>query len=573
MSAKIPVKASKPGKDTVYVDVDDEITAIIDKIEAAKQKIVALVLPKRATALQSIVNMRLLKRSADNASKNVVLITSETALLPLAGAAGLHVAKNLQSKPVIPPSPLDGKETPAKLAEEEIPEEDLDAVDEGKAKLDYHRTVGELAAGHELVDDPDAIPIDDEQQSPAGKSKTPKNKGLKVPNYDRFRLLLGLGAAAFVGLILFIILAIFVLPKATIAIQTSSSPVSANLSLKASGSATKLDEKNGIIPSVSKTSKQKDTQSSSATGKKNNGDKATGNVSMTAKDCVPFSGTPGDVPAGTGIGSNGLFYITQQNAHFTIDHGSGNCIYYKSGSVPIVAQSGGEKYNVSGATFTISNRPDVTGTGSASGGTDDITTVVSQQDVDNAKAKITDQDKEKFTKDFVKQLSDDGLYVLAATLRVSDAKVTASPAVGQEASSTTVTSQISYRVMAVKKDDLKKFIIDALNKQIDKKKQKINEEDVLNGASIDVLNQSSATNATLSIAENTDAVPIIDAAAVKSLAKGQKRGDIEAALNAIPGVKKVDVKFSPFWVSKAPKNTGKITVKLEHVATDNSSGN
>ena len=82
MSAKIP---AKPSKDTVYIDVDDEITGIIDKIENSENKVVALVLPKRAASLQSIVNMKLLKRSADTAGKNVVLITSEAALLPLAG--------------------------------------------------------------------------------------------------------------------------------------------------------------------------------------------------------------------------------------------------------------------------------------------------------------------------------------------------------------------------------------------------------------------------------------------------------------------------------------------------------
>src|SRR5438105_15331795 len=138
MTAKIPPKHdAKPAKDTVYVDVDDEITAIIDKVEAAKQKIVALVLPKRAATLQSIVNMRLLKRSADNAGKNVVLITSETALLPLAGAAGLHVAKNLQSKPEIPPSPR-GEIPVAAL--------DIEEVGEGEenlpTKLDQHRSMG-----------------------------------------------------------------------------------------------------------------------------------------------------------------------------------------------------------------------------------------------------------------------------------------------------------------------------------------------------------------------------------------------------------------------------------------------
>ena len=34
-------------KDVIYVDVDDDVTAIIGKIKNAKEKIIALVPPKR----------------------------------------------------------------------------------------------------------------------------------------------------------------------------------------------------------------------------------------------------------------------------------------------------------------------------------------------------------------------------------------------------------------------------------------------------------------------------------------------------------------------------------------------
>src|SRR4051794_11658211 len=98
-------------KDTIYIDIDDEITAIIDKVNASKERIVALVLPKRATVFQSIVNMKLLKRSAEDSKKQIVLITSESGLLPLAGAVGLYVANSLQSRPMIPSSP-DGAAAP-----------------------------------------------------------------------------------------------------------------------------------------------------------------------------------------------------------------------------------------------------------------------------------------------------------------------------------------------------------------------------------------------------------------------------------------------------------------------------
>jgi hypothetical protein len=220
----------------------------------------------------------------------------------------------------------------------------------------------------------------------------------------------------------------------------------------------------------------------------------------------------------------------------------------------------------------VAGRSDVSASGSASGGTDDIITVVSQQDVDGAKSKMTSQDQDKFSKDFVNQLGDQGFYVITPTMKISDANVTASPAVGSQASSTTVTSQTTYTVMVVKKDDLKNAIKAQLAKQINESRQKVNDEDILSGASIEVENQTSPTNATLAISENTDAVPIIDVAGVKNVAKGQKKGDIQSALSGIQGVKQVDVNLSPFWVSKAPKNTSKINVKLQHVKTENSGG-
>ena len=92
-------------KDVIYIDIDDEITSVIDKVRDSDGRIIALVLPKRASVFQSIVNMKLLKRAATESKKRLVLITSEAGLLPLAGAVGLHVAKSLQSKPEIPPSP------------------------------------------------------------------------------------------------------------------------------------------------------------------------------------------------------------------------------------------------------------------------------------------------------------------------------------------------------------------------------------------------------------------------------------------------------------------------------------
>ena len=559
-TGKIP---PKPGKETVYVDVDDEITGIIDKVDNAKEKVVALVLPKRSTSLQSIVNMRLLKRSADNSGKSVVLITAEAALLPLAGAAGLHVASSLHGAPEIPPSPRPGSPAP-KAGDIPVEEGDIGDIDESKAKLDYNKPIGELA-GVDAENEAEEINLGDEdkkEEKPTKAAKTPKTGKLKVPNFDRFRIMLGLGVLGLILLIVFIVLAVAVLPKATITIQTTSLPVSANLTLNAADTVKTLDEAANNIPAVLKSSDQTSTESVQATGQQNNGQKAAGSVTMSAGAC---SGTvPSDVSAGTGISTSGLTFITQQTASFSPVISGGHCSF-QSSAVDIIAQIAGTKYNLaSGVSFTVSGRSDVSATGSASGGTDSIITVVSQADLNSAQNKVSATDGTTFSKNFQDGLTKQNLYLLTTTFKAGTPIVTSSPALGQPASTVTVTIKTTYTILTLQKADLQKVITDALIKQVKKDGQKLNSTDVVKDATITVQSQGSPTTATLSVAENTTAVPILDIANIKKQAAGQKSGDIHSALNNLPGVKNVNVKLSPFWVSKAPK-ASKITVVQQQV--------
>jgi hypothetical protein len=552
----------KAGKDVVYVDVDDDITTIINKVEDAKQKVVALVLPKRASVLKSVVNMRLLKRSSETAGKNVVLITAEGSLLPLAGAAGIHVAKSLQGRPEIPEAPNGGVAPPAS--------DDADADDAGDAKatLDYHRSIGELAATHAAGDvitlDEDKDELPEPKQPKSSAKPQAKSAKIKVPNFERFRLMMGGGILLIVGLIIFVIYAMFVLPKATVTITTASEPISANLTLNASDKYTSLNEAASQIPASLKATDQTSNQQVPATGQQNNGDKATGTVTIT--NCTTDNSEV-VVPAGTGVSTGSKTYITQKSLDLPLSgyHKNGSCTSINgasAGSTSIVAQAGGEKYNVDNASFSVAGYSAVTATGSASGGTDDNQTVVSQTDLDNARQKLTSANSDDFTKKFEQQLSDQGFYVITSTLKLSDPQITATPSLGAAASTVNVTVKITYKVLVVNKADLRKAVGDTLSEQIDKTKQKLSNDDVLNGLTVSVKSQSSDTAAVLDVSEDTTAVPIINTVQVKSIAAGHKKGDIVAAISGWPGVKSVNVKLSPFWVSKAPKSPSKIQVKL-----------
>jgi hypothetical protein len=393
-----------------------------------------------------------------------------------------------------------------------------------------------------------------------------------VPNFDRFRVLLGLGIAGLIALIVFIILATSVLPKAKIAITTTSEPVSANFDLTANSSAS-LDPVKSTIPAKLESSDQTGSQQVTATGQQNNGNKGTGSVTMT--NCGASSAT---VPAGSGVSQNGLTYITQSSV--SLDSGNfdshGNCKSSGShvGSTNITATQAGSKYNTSLSGATVAGfSSSLTASGSTSGGTDNIVTVLSQHDVDTAKDKlVSGSSGDQFTKDFEKKLADQGEYVLTSTLKVGEANITSSPSVGQPASTANVSIKATYTVLTVKKDDLSQIIEAKTASQIDKTKQKLN-GNFLNDATITVKSQSSPSTAVLGVNENTTAVPIINIASVKKQAEGNKVGDIKSAIGNWAGVKDVDVKLSPFWVSKVPKKDGKVTVILKEVkvSSNNSS--
>ena len=177
--------AASNSKDTIYVDVDDEITTIIDKVRSSSARVLALVLPKRASVFQSIVNMKLLKRSADEAKKHVVLITTEAGLMPLAGSVGLYVAATPSSKPEVPPTAGAGNANQVVDAEED---------DGYTADNAGDRAVGDLSGEAEpvgtsaietvdLPDEPEMPDASDEDEAPTKKPAKAKDaKPAKKPN-------------------------------------------------------------------------------------------------------------------------------------------------------------------------------------------------------------------------------------------------------------------------------------------------------------------------------------------------------------------------------------------------------
>jgi hypothetical protein len=554
---------SDTAKDTIYVDIDDEITAIIDKVGQSEHKIVALVLPKRATVLQSIVNMKLLKRSADAKKKNIVLITSEASLLPIAGAVKVHVAKTLQSKPVIPAAP---QTTPDDIqAEDEEPAVQSDEEDE----LDASQSVGALAAASTIrKDDEETIELDEDLEdvdSVKEDTKKPKKKDKKnkIPNFDTFRKRLLIGGGILFGLLVLFFIFNRVLPKAKIVIKSDNISVNTDVPFTANTAYTTFDADLGKVPATKKDVSKTDSIKVQATGQKNVGEKATGTV--TLKNCAKVDGAY-TIPAGTIVTSGASSFSVNETTLLPASTFSGSNTCTTVGkTVNVTSTAAGDQYNISGGrTFAVAGVASITGTDSSamSGGTNKLVTVVSDQDVESAKQKIADKSKDAATSDLKKQFSDDDLMLIPETITSSVSNVTASPKVGDEASEVTVTSTTVYTGLGVKESYLKTLVENSAKKQIDTSKQGIS-NDGLSKAIFKVEDKKSATDQKIRVQSTVSTGTQIDQDALKKEIAGKKKGDVQDLIGKLPGVKEVTVSYSPFWVYKTPSNPNKITIVIE----------
>jgi len=560
MASKTPNSDAK--KATIYVDVEDEITAIIDKMAAAPQKIVALVLPKRATVLQSIVNMRLLKRAADQQKKSLVLITSETGLMPLAASVGVHVAKTLSSKPAIPVA-------------DALPDEQPETISDEPA-LDPETSVGELAgaaaipavaaAAMRAKDDEETVELGDEEEASAavaaeGKEAKPKlNKKLKVPDFDKFRLGTMLAVAALVLLIIAWYVGFNVLPKSNITIMTETSTADAALDITAQAGA-KVSPEKLIAPLVTKQTKSTQTGTFQATGTKDVGTKATG--TMTVTNCID-DGQSHTVPAGTPFTNGSYSFVS--NSDLVLGkalYSAGKCQNLNnSGSVDVTAAKPGDTYNLSARSYS-SNINGITGTGSAmSGGTSKILKIVSDDDISTATkamlAKPNDAAKADLTAQFVKAQA----LPASESFNAAAGTVITSVKSGDEATGdVNISVEVTYSLVGIAKADLVTIIKPVIDKQIDLGKQKF-ATDLAAATTLKLVNRISDNEAVMHSLTHVIVGAKIDPNTLKAQIAGMKTGDAEAYIKNLPGVKDATVKASPFYIHKVPKKASRVTVVI-----------
>lgn len=555
-------------KDVIYIDIEDDITAVIGKIKNSKDKIVALVPPKRVGMLQSAVNLRLLARTALSAHKHLVLITNDKALSTLAGTAKIPVAKNLQSKPEIAQiAALSVDEGDDIIDGAQLPVGELATmtVDKKDIPKDVFKKTEENNDNEQSEDDAITdIRLEEKDNVAEDKEGVDKKKSkVKVPSFSKFRKRMFLGITGGAILIAFLVWANLVAPaaKITITAKTESAPVSVQVKL---GGTSATDTSKGIIQTVSKQLKKDMSVDFTATGQKDLGEKAKG--AITIENCDSSDSIT--IPANTIFTADtGQKYINTTAVTVPGLSGSASlCRLTGAGAgtadSEVIADQPGTNFNIDSAEYAISG---VSGYIYAhgekmTGGTSKMTTVVTAEDVQKASQALVDLPTDEMKAQLKAQFTN-GEKIIDESFSVERAQAVSMPAIGAElaAGKAKLTSAVTFTISAIAKSELEAYLKYAINKQIDGAKNQRIYDTGADKVSISNYVQES-TFSTVNIATTGQVGPDIQVDDVKNLAKGKRFGDIQSTIGAIKGVSDVQVKFSYFWVNTVPNENSKIEV-------------
>lgn len=608
-------------KDVIYIEPEDDITDILAKVKNAKNKIVALVPPKKAGVLRSAVNIKLIAKTAARSNKTTVLISSDESLMKLAMAANIPVAKTLQSKPQLPKdfARPDLGEEPSNVIEAKKPEaktekkEEAEEVAVKKTEKVAEKTDDEVRPPFKVAKDDGAKkpePKEDEEVLELDAEDLKEKKSVrgakkvlptKVPNFKKYLKFIIAGGVALILLIAFIIYTkVSAHADINVKIKTSETNFAEKVTFVTGEDSANAEE--GIFYVEQKTVDKKVETEFEATGELDKGQKATGAIQVTIPSGTTI--TPSQAEAGVSIGAGAVFVygevaykaiegrsISGDNIKFQCQ-GTKKCWVSDNvsfGSVPVEAVENGDKYNIAAATSGWSLNATAWYVSSLkfassemTGGSSEIVKVVSKDDIEKAKTSITmpsdDQIREELAGEF-----DSDYLIIKSSLNATEPKYTSDPDLEGEVKDDKkpkLTLERSYSVYAVKRADVNAYISKKASANIGDNTQTIystgvsgfekkltSSSDTSAKASKDTVFFDSYKNQDGEITAKLKSVvltaPEVSEDMILENALGNKKSDVYRKLKSINGVSEVTVDVKPF--STIPKDQNRVNVTIELV--------
>jgi hypothetical protein len=527
---------------TIYLEPDEEITSVIDKIRKTEFADIVLVVPKGASISQSVVNLKLIKKKAEELSKSISLVTGDKVARTLADKIGIPVASSIAGlgvtkQPVVESAGNEGE--PLLSTNEVIFNKEPVESEPGELSV---REDEDVEA--EVEDKEDMLEKVEEEKPAKPKNLLPKFPWLKV------------GLFVGVPILILLIAAYIYLPqaKANIFMKAASQPVSIDFIGQPNA---QVDTNKEIVPTQTIDVTKDSTKTFPATGQKDEGNEATGTVRITTTGNL-------DWVSGTRLylsSNSGLVYTMNSEAAIS---GGGSVV------IGITAQGPGTQYNIPTnspilAVNDPNNPADVRVQTAVTGGTSKTVTYVTQGDFDAAKDSLSKDTTNDATSDFTSQTAN--LKVIDSTKQTNVVSATANPDVGQDGSSFSLTVKVEIKALAVSDSDLGKLVTTDVSGSLGNAKTVIDDGSTNVNFQIDnadiTTGKVSGTLTTTAYVANK-----LDQNAVKTQLEGLNDAQAVNYLKGLDGVSDVQNSYFPPFLRSFPRIKEHIILNIQ---VDNSS--
>lgn len=591
----------------IYLEPDEEIISVIDRIVQSDAEQINLIIPTGAQIWQSSINLKLLKREADNLKKDVTLIVANDLNIEMAERIGFLAKResDFSAELAIHKSenqPKEKEDMIEFLADEMESEKKL-----GKSfysslvsKKSSNKSDSSVKVSTAVAQEPtkkmvDIVnPDDDDVKINFFRRKISKSKptvakkivsGLVKKEFafkERISPFSPVEKTSSSGwpkvFIVFVVLAFvaalaaayFILPTTEVFVSPKRENISFDLLLVGSKDTSRPDEdKNKIFLREIELKKTK-SREFLATGEKELNKRASGFITIYNE----FSSKPQPLVVRTRFESpNGkVFRITEGVTvpGAKIEDGE---IIPSTIKVRVVADQPGADYNISSTDFTI---PGFKGTSkfvgfygkseeSMTGGIIGKARVVLSEDIEKAEEILAEELKKEIQTALKEQIPSD-LVIIEESLKEEIVKVSSTADKGEPADKFVVEVEAMVYTLLFNEEELREMVDSNLISMISDDKMPIPQSQKISWSELEVDWDKGEVNFPLHIEE--DLAWKVDIQAMKNNLAGQTELDVRRYLTTQSEIESARVSFWPFWVKRVPLHIEKIKIIVDDYAEE-----
>lgn len=608
----------------IYIKQDEEITSVIDRLIRTREREVFLVIPSSAVIIQSIVNLKLLRREADNLGKSVTIVSEDPIVQRLAKKTEFLVSSSLQDiqprleqqtekeDSAVLKDELTENEFKEFLKEERrpgarmvdivrpgnqpsqnvtvrkikvstdepqksvVPPEEIFSEDLRKAakakpapqKIDWQTKLDEPPKKPEFLAPEYELPISSQVQDNGWETLKPrqlsqqavKSKENSLSSFSVKIFGIFIASAIVIAGLVFYL----VLPKAEI--QLTAKRETANIELAASGdkNTTQVDAVTAVFPV--RPVKLEDSQSGDfpATGEKQLNEKARGIITVYNA----YSSSPQALVETTRfLSTDGKIFRLTKTVTIPgakIEEGK---IVPSSIDVEAEADLPGSLYNIGPSDFSI---PGLKGTPKYTTFFGKSKAAMSGGSTEKVKI-ITQEDfdkaKDKIWNDLQSKINQEiasqipsQFKLLDKAMQVQISETKSTVAVGSPADNFTLTIKATGKGLIFSEDDISKMVQAKLSSQASDNKELVSQ---MNFEYSDIKADFDKGSLGFKVQGSQDVVWKVNTDDIKKLIAGKSENEVRQILSQRPEIKEAKFSLWPFWLKTIPSQHDKIKITVD----------